>query len=261
MSTNALAVPGELSFVRFSSLNTNARTSHTDQRKQRLIELATVTAAHLAIFISAWNVMVESKPSSLIRVNLLAIDTPQHNIVAPTPKVVAQKAPQNKPSPTKPIERASEIAQVNSPAFVPAPEVTTASASVSTSASSASATANATPTESNSSAVSAAAAVATLPTKPKVELPSSNADYLNNPAPPYPPVSKRLREQGIVLLRVLVSAEGDAMQVELRQSSGFERLDTVANETVKRWKFVPGKRDGVAEAMWVNVPIVFELSS
>jgi periplasmic protein TonB len=51
------------------------------------------------------------------------------------------------------------------------------------------------------------------------------------------------------------------MQVELRQSSGFERLDNVAIETVKRWRFVPGKRDGVVEAMWVTVPIIFELSS
>jgi protein TonB len=261
MSTNALAVPGELSFVRFSSFNTNARTSHTDQRKQRLIKLATVIAAHLAIFIAAWNVVVESKPSSLIRVNLLAIDTPQDNIVAPTPKVVALKAPQNKPSPAKPIERTSEVAQVESPAFVPATEVTSVSASVAISATSASETASAVPTESNSNAVTAAAAVATLPTKPKVELPSSNADYLNNPAPQYPPLSKRLREQGLVLLSVFVSAEGAAMQVELRRSSGFERLDTVAIETVKRWKFVPGKRDGVAQAMWVNVPIVFELSS
>jgi protein TonB len=47
--------------------------------------------------------------------------------------------------------------------------------------------------------------------------------------------------------------------VEVRRSSGFERLDGVAVETVRRWRFVPGKRNGVPEAMWFNVPINFVL--
>jgi periplasmic protein TonB len=94
---------------------------------------------------------------------------------------------------------------------------------------------------------------------PRVQLPLSAADYLNNPAPPYPPVSKRLREEGRVLLWVLVSAEGLPQKIELRKSSGFNRLDEVAAETVQRWKFVPGMRNGAAEAMWVEVPIDFRL--
>jgi periplasmic protein TonB len=94
----------------------------------------------------------------------------------------------------------------------------------------------------------------------KIELPSSNADYLTNPTPPYPPQSKRLGEQGRVLLRVYVSEEGLPRAIELMQSCGYERLDEIALATVKKWKFVPGKRNGVAEAMWVNVPVVFELA-
>lgn len=257
---SAVAIPAELSFASFSSLNLNARASYIDQSKQRLIKLALVIAAHVAILTAAWNVVVESKPSPLIRVNLLAIDSPQENIVAPTPKVVVQKTPPTKPTLTIPIERTIEIAQIETPAFVPAPEVPTLAAPNSVSAGSAATTANATPMVSTSSAASVSPATPTAPAKPKVELPSSDADYLTNPAPPYPPVSKRLKEQGRVLLRVFVSAEGAAMQVELRQSSGFDRLDSVAIETVKRWRFVPGKRDGMAEAMWVTVPIVFELS-
>jgi periplasmic protein TonB len=258
---SALAAPAKLSLVRFNSLNLSARSAHIDPRKQRLIKLALVIAAHVAILTAAWNVVVESKPSPLIRVNLLAIDSPQENVVAPTPKVVAQKAPPTKPTLTKPVERTIEITQIETPAFVPAPEVPTVAAPIAVSAASAATTANATPTVSTSSAASASAAMPAAPAKPKIELPSSDADYLSNPAPPYPPVSKRLKEQGRVLLRVFVSAEGNAMQVELRQSSGFERLDNVAIETVKRWRFVPGKRDGVVEAMWVTVPIIFELSS
>jgi periplasmic protein TonB len=94
---------------------------------------------------------------------------------------------------------------------------------------------------------------------PKVELPSASADYLNNPPPTYPPASKRMRETGSVLLHVWVTADGRADRVELRQSSGFDRLDEAAMAAVRQWRFVPGHRDGVAAAMWVNVPVSFEL--
>ncbi len=93
----------------------------------------------------------------------------------------------------------------------------------------------------------------------QVELPSSNADYLQNPKPPYPPISKRLGEQGKVIVRVLIGADGLPQKDELKQSSGFDRLDHVAMDTVLKWRYVPGKRGGVAEAMWFNVPINFVL--
>ncbi|MEO5659274.1 MAG: energy transducer TonB [Polaromonas sp.] len=94
---------------------------------------------------------------------------------------------------------------------------------------------------------------------PKVELPSSNADYLQNPKPAYPPMSRRLNEQGKVIVRVLIGANGQPQQSELGQSSGFSRLDQAALQTVMAWRYVPGKRGGVAEAMWFNVPINFVL--
>jgi protein TonB len=46
---------------------------------------------------------------------------------------------------------------------------------------------------------------------------------------------------------------------ELRKSSGFERLDQAALATALKWRYVPGKRGGVPEAMPVNVPINFVL--
>ena len=97
------------------------------------------------------------------------------------------------------------------------------------------------------------------PAPPRIELPSTSADYLQNPQPPYPPMSRRLGEEGQVMLRVLIGADGRAVQAEIRRSSGYERLDSVALETVRTWRFVPGKRNGVPEDMWFNVPITFEL--
>ena len=58
---------------------------------------------------------------------------------------------------------------------------------------------------------------------------------------------------------MLISAQDLPERVELAKSSGFDRLDNAAIDTVKRWKFVPGKRNGVAEAMEYLVPVNFVL--
>lgn len=102
-------------------------------------------------------------------------------------------------------------------------------------------------------------APAAPPPPPVVQLPSSSAAYLNNPRPPYPPLSRRLGEQGKVVVRVFIEADGSASRAEVQQSSGYERLDRTAVETVLRWRYVPGKRAGVPEAMWFNIPINFVL--
>ncbi len=62
-----------------------------------------------------------------------------------------------------------------------------------------------------------------------------------------------------MLVRVFIGANGLAEKAEIRQSSGFDRLDQIALSTVQKWHYVPGKRGGVAEAMWFVVPINFVL--
>lgn len=109
-------------------------------------------------------------------------------------------------------------------------------------------------------AASAAAASGLVGNAPvKVELPSASADYLNNPKPAYPPLSRRLREEGKVVLRVLIETDGSTSRAEIRSSSGYERLDQAALQTVLEWRYLPARRNGVAEAMWFNVPINFVL--
>ncbi len=97
------------------------------------------------------------------------------------------------------------------------------------------------------------------PSPPKVELPSSDADYLQNPRPVYPPKSKQLNEQGTVLVRVLIGVDGTAQKAEIQQSSEFKRLDDAALATVLKWRYVPGTRGGKPEAMWFTVPIAWVL--
>ena len=92
-----------------------------------------------------------------------------------------------------------------------------------------------------------------------VSQPIFNADYLDNPAPAYPALSRRIGEQGRVILRVLVNPRGTADEVQVRTSSGHARLDDSARETVRRWKFVPAKRGAEPVAAWVLIPISFRL--
>lgn len=86
-----------------------------------------------------------------------------------------------------------------------------------------------------------------------------DADYLKNPAPPYPPLSRRMGEEGKVVLRVSVTPQGTADHIEIRTSSGSERLDQSALKTVRNWKFIPAKRGDAAVQSWVLVPIIFKL--
>jgi len=108
-------------------------------------------------------------------------------------------------------------------------------------------------------AITAPVMLATVAAPPQIELPSSDAAYLQNPAPVYPAISQRMGEQGKVVIRVLIGMNGTAQQAQVQQSSGFDRLDRAALTTVTHWRYVPGKRAGVPEAMWFNVPINFVL--
>ncbi|MBT9568664.1 MAG: energy transducer TonB [Thiobacillus sp.] len=94
-----------------------------------------------------------------------------------------------------------------------------------------------------------------------VTQPRFNAEYRDNPKPPYPGLSRRMGEEGEVRLRVYVDANGIAQQVELYRSSGFSRLDQSALDTVRQWRFVPARQGDEPVAASVIVPILFSLRS
>jgi protein TonB len=95
--------------------------------------------------------------------------------------------------------------------------------------------------------------------------PTTDADYklsaLNNPKPPYPPYSYKARQEGQVILLVDVLATGESGQVSIFLSSGFELLDESALTTVKKWHFVPAKKDGQVIPQTIRVPITFSLKN
>lgn len=63
------------------------------------------------------------------------------------------------------------------------------------------------------------------------------------------------------MLRVLVSADGGAGAVEIRNTSGYPLLDESARSTVQTWRFKPATVDGKPVAEWYQLAIPFTLQN
>lgn len=87
----------------------------------------------------------------------------------------------------------------------------------------------------------------------------SEVAYLVQPSPRYPPESRRIREQGLVVLRVLIDEAGHAKSIEVYRSSGHPRLDEAARSAVARAVFRPYIEGGIARAAAAIVPVEFSL--
>jgi protein TonB len=183
----------------------------------------------------------------------VALLLPQTRPEPPPPagKPRALKVPVSKPAPAKPQRAPTPDPKPSAPAI----EATT-SAVAPTAAAPAATSAAPSPGPSSATATGLSGQGEARDTISKARF---DADYLHNPAPPYPPQARRMSEEGKVILRVEVSAEGRAENVEIKTSSGSARLDESALRTVRSWRFVPAKRGETAIASWVLVPIIFKL--
>ena len=155
--------------------------------------------------------------------------------VPPTP------APQPAPVPSKPVPAPPPVASESAPAK-PAPP--------------------APPPPAAPAAASAPPAPPAPPPQPVARTEVSTASYhASNAKPVYPSMSKRLGEQGTVILRVLVKSDGTAGSVEVKSSSAYPRLDQAAMDAVKTWRFHPASVDGKPVDEWYQVPIPFKLQN
>ena len=87
------------------------------------------------------------------------------------------------------------------------------------------------------------------------------SDYRSNPAPQYPMISRRLHEEGRVVLRVRIDESGKVVDLEVHKSSGFDRLDHAGLAAVKAWTFVPRQVNGKSMGQTLLVPVLFKLNS
>ena len=85
--------------------------------------------------------------------------------------------------------------------------------------------------------------------------------YSRRTAVPYPRESVRDKEEGTVVLRVLVGVDGVPQEIEIARSSGHPRLDRQARASVMKWRFEPGTRNGQPIAAYGLVPIAFNLTT
>lgn len=188
------------------------------------------------------------EPQEPMMVSLLDAPAPEPELVPVVPKQpepkpeVVKKVPKVKPKETKPVPQPVQetVTPVAEPVAAPTPPSPPA------------------PVE-----VAKAPEVKPAPEPPQVkdiiEEPKIGVSYMTNPAPPYPPISRRIGEQGKVLMRVVVNTNGEAESVKIENSSGSSRLDEAAMEAVKKWRFVPAKKNKVPFTASVLVPIKFSL--
>lgn len=194
-----------------------------------------------------------STPPAPMAVQIVTAPTPPASAPAPTPAaapVLETKPPKEKPRDTvKPARRAPESGPA--PAEMPAPAVDAETALSATPAAPAPAA-----TPSPPAAGPAIPAATALPTR----TPASAAGHAaGNRRPPYPRLSKQNNEEGTVVLRVLVKADGTAGAVELKTSSGYPLLDKSALATVPTWRFKPATVNGRPVDEWYEQAIPFKL--
>ena len=198
-----------------------------------------VLGAHVLWVYALW-VLAPQVQLAEKSVALEMVLSPTNPTVASQPKVQAAATAQS----ASPKTLATQTAASKTTAPISVSEATTANASANS------------PAHAPAAPVTPAPAA---PAAPALQLPSAQGQGLNNPRPTYPAVSRRLNEQGQVVVRVYVGTDGVAQQGDIKTSSGYDRLDQEALRTVMRWRFVPGQRLGVPEAMWFNVPVNFVL--
>ena len=93
---------------------------------------------------------------------------------------------------------------------------------------------------------------------------ASGADAVPRPLagngqPEYPPDAFDRRQEGTVVLHILVSETGIAEKVAVAKSSGVKSLDDSALKAVRVWKFQPAMRNGKPTALLVRKTINFRI--
>ncbi|MEG1834288.1 MAG: TonB family protein, partial [Burkholderiaceae bacterium] len=200
--------------------------------------------------------VASAEPSRLVAA-LITLEPIPPAPAAPAP---IQHAPPTRPPPAQPAQ-----AEPAAAATVAPPPALTASAShtlptpanrEASPASDSPAAGRATPTAAARSTTDGATAAESAITPP-----SAHASHLHNRAPRYPPISRRLGEEGEVVLRLLVQADGSVGQARVERSSGHPRLDAAALEAARQWRFAPAHRGGQALDAWHTQALVFQLDA
>jgi protein TonB len=87
----------------------------------------------------------------------------------------------------------------------------------------------------------------------------TDSDWVRVPEIEYPLASRRLKEEGTVVVRALIDTRGVPKQVALQRSSGHARLDQQALRAAMTARVKPRTENGVPFEFWIAMPLAFEL--
>lgn len=79
--------------------------------------------------------------------------------------------------------------------------------------------------------------------------------------PHYPEAARREGVEGTATLRFEVLASGKVGTVQVQRSAGRADMDRAAVEAIRTWLFEPARRGKEAVAVWVTLPVRFELNA
>ena len=80
--------------------------------------------------------------------------------------------------------------------------------------------------------------------------------------PAYPSLSRRVGEEGVVVLEFTIEANGDVLEAKIKQSSGHPRLDEAAKRGLTTLcKFHPGTVDGKPERATATIAYRWQLNA
>jgi protein TonB len=78
--------------------------------------------------------------------------------------------------------------------------------------------------------------------------------------PDYPPVSRRLGQEGTVVLQLYILETGRVGDAKVERTSGFPKLDEAAVAHAKKaWRFKPATENGKAVPIWFSFRVKFTL--
>ena len=206
---------------------------------KRVIAIAAVVSLHLLVI---GQLLLPQQPLLLSRV--VPLETPLPIDRVPLPPAPKKLVPivQQKPLPIRRIEP-------RKPIEVPPPPLTQSQVFV--------------PDRSDSDELASNLPVAPptrdqgAPTKPA----RAGLNTTSAPAPVYPPRALRKRLEGDARLRILVGANGRALEVQVLASTGSDEFGRFAKKAVlQRWRFKPAEVGGVATEAWGEVTIRFRLN-
>lgn len=121
------------------------------------------------------------------------------------------------------------------------------------------------PSDQVTSSLAAASATGSAPAAPSPATGGASSARRTAPCclasfrPPYPSQARQNGQEGSVIIRVHIAADGSVSSLAVRRSSGYASLDEAALNGVRQWRFAPARQGAHAVDGYFDVDVSFQL--